>query len=440
MELINGNLKQIYKKYLFASFGGAILQSIYGFVDMIMVGWYHGPIGLASMAIIAPIWNVIYSFGLLTGIGASILFIIEKNSSKQDHTKANGYFTVGIILTTIISVLLWLSLILFEENILLSLGADTVLLPLAKSYLIPVKFSLPVFLFMQFMSASLKNDGSPSLVTKGVILGGVFNIIGDYFFVFTLEMGIFGAGLATCIGASLSLLVMLTHFRGTKNTLHLVRPKKFIKKSSKIITLGFSAFFIDIAMGILTMLFNIQIMKHLNSDALAVYGIIVNVSTFVQCCAYGVGQASQPILSASFGELKLDRINKLFRYNVATITVISAFWLILTLLFPTAFVYLFTNPSESVLIIAPSIIRLYCISFALLPFNIYSTYYFQATMKADIAFIISILRGLIISGALILALPILISESSIWLAMPITELVTFVYICAMLKRTNKKIE
>ena len=48
------------------------------------------------------------------------------------------------------------------------------------------------------------------------------------------------------------------------------------------------------AMGILTVLFNRQIMKYLGSDALAIYGPIIQVITFVQCCAYSVGQAAQP--------------------------------------------------------------------------------------------------------------------------------------------------
>ena len=58
-------------------------------------------------------------------------------------------------------------------------------------------------------------------------------------------------------------------------------------------------------MGILTVLFNRQIMRYLGADALAVYGLIINVSTFVQCCAYSMGQASQPIISTNFGAKKI---------------------------------------------------------------------------------------------------------------------------------------
>ncbi len=438
MNLIKGNIKQIYIKYLAASFGGAILQSVYGLVDMIAVGQYHGPSGSAAMAIIAPIWNVIYSFGLLTGIGASILFSIEKNATEDDQQKANSYFSVGLIMTVTISLILWLALVLFENQILIALGADEVLLPLAKSYLNPVKYSLPVFLFMQFFAAFLRNDNHPTLSTMAVILGGGFNILGDYVFVFVLDMGILGAGLATCLGATLSVIVMITHFKHKKNTLKLVAPKQMVKKINKIIVLGFSTFFIDIAMGLLTMLFNVQIMKYLNSDALAVYGIIVNVATFVQCCAYGVGQASQPILSANYGAKRFDRINKLFKYNVITILIISIFWVGVTMLFPEVFVHAFMKPSKSVLYIATSIIRLYCISFILLPFNIYITYYFQSTMKANLAFIISISRGLLISGTLILFLPLVAESNSIWYAMPLSEVITFIFVMLMIKKTKKE--
>ena len=102
-----------------------------------------------------------------------------------------------------------------------------------------------------------------------------------------------------------------------KNTLRLVRPTHFFGKLREISVTGFSAFFIDIAMGILTILFNRQIMAYLGTNALSVYGVIVNISTFVQCCAYSVGQASQPILSTNFGAGKGQRIRQTLRYALA---------------------------------------------------------------------------------------------------------------------------
>lgn len=429
MDLLEANTRQIYLKYLFASLGGAILPSVYGLVDMIVVGKYHGPAGAAAMAIIVPIWTALFSSGLLTGIGASILFSANKISNP------NKYFTIGLLLTSCIASFLWLSLVLFEDTILYALGADEILFPLVKSYLIPVKFSVPIFLFMLFMAAFLRNDNNPMLSTKAVIYGGVFNIFGDVFFVFTLDMGILGAGLATCLGALISLLVMLTHFRTKENTLRIVKVENVLALSRKIIVLGFPSFFVDIAVGILTVLFNLQIMKYLGSDSLAVYGIIVNIVIFVQCCAYGIGQASQPLLSVNYGAGKISRIKEIFRYNIISVAIVSIIWLISVQAFPNTFVHIFMATTDTILEITPSILRTYSLSFLLLPFNIYATYYFQSIMKAQVAFAISVARGLFMSGFLILLLPILFGGFGIWMAMPIAELLTFVGIVFVMKKS-----
>lgn len=92
------------------------------------------------------------------------------------------------------------------------------------------------------------------------------------------------------------------------------------------------------------------------------------------------------------------------------------------------------TPTDTILKIAPAIIRSYGISFLLLPLNIFSTYYFQALMKPITSFIVSVARGAVISGILILILPVVAPASSIWFAMPITELIVAIYVVTMMIR------
>lgn len=216
------------------------------------------------------------------------------------------------------------------------------------------------------LSAFLRNDKNPTLATIAVFSGGIFNIIGDYIFVFGFDMGI------------------------------------------------------------LTILFNRQIMRYLGTNELSIYGIIVNISTFVQCCAYSVGQASQPIISVNFGGKQGYRIKETLKYAIYTIVFFSLFWTSLSIWVPQIFVNIFMTPTKEILKMAPGIIGCYGLSFLLLPINVYSTYYFQALSKPKTAFIISLTRGLIISGFFILTLP-LISAQSLWLAMPLTEMIVAVY-------------
>lgn len=359
---LTGKIKTLYFKYLLAAFGSALITSIYSIVDMAMVGQYHGPAGTAALAVVAPIWNIIYSLELLMGIGGSVIFSMIRGQSKDKEDSSNEYFTVSILGAIVFSLIAWFVIIFFDKELLMLFGADESTLTLAREYVYPIKFVIPCFLFTQAMAAYLRNDKNPALATAAVLAGGVFNVFGDYFFVFTCNMGAMGAGLATAIGT------------------------------------GFSTFFIDIAMGILTILFNRKIMTYLGTNALSIYGVIVNVSTFVQCCAYSVGQASQPIFSTNYGAGKWDRVKETLKYALYTAGFFAILWTVLCLTIPNQFIHIFMTPTKEVLEIAPSIISTYGLSFLLLPINIFSTYYFQAIMKPNVAFIVSVARGLIISG------------------------------------------
>ena len=177
MDLLRGNIKHTYFKYLGAAFGSAMLASVYSLVDMAMVGQYQGPDGAAALAVVAPVWNIIYSLGLLTGIGGSVLSSTHRGQGKR--RQANQAFTVALGFTVILAAASWLGLIFFEVPLLRFFGGDEALIPLARDYLYPVKFSVPFFLFTQMLAAFLRNDGRPALATGAVLSGGVFNVLGD---------------------------------------------------------------------------------------------------------------------------------------------------------------------------------------------------------------------------------------------------------------------
>lgn len=433
MDLRKDSIRKLFFKYLFAAFGSSLISTIYGFVDMIVVGQYEGPDGTAALAVVAPLWNIIFSLGLLFGIGSSVLFGLMRGKGKSE----NEYFTAGFLGAAVVAAAVWLAVIFADVPIMRFFGADSTLMPLIERYILPIKYVIPTYLLGQFLSAYLRNDNAPGLATAAVLGGGILNIFGDVFFVFGLDMGMFGAGLATAVGNALSLLIMLTHFISGKNTLRLVRVSHLGEKMRRILTTGFSTFFIDVAMGIVTILMNRQIMAYLGTDALSVYGVIVNISTCVQCCAYSVGQASQPIISVNLGASQWQRIRSLLKYALYATAFFSVLSTAITMAEPIWIVRLFMDATPEVLKIAPSIIRTYGLSFILLPLNVFSTYYFQAHMKAGSAFAISVARGFLISGALILVLPMLMGGSGIWLAMPLTELVTaFGVIYLMIRYTR----
>lgn len=171
----------------------------------------------------------------------------------------------------------------------------------------------------------------------------------------------------------------------------------------------------------------------------SVYGLITNISMFVQCCAYSAGQASQPILSTNYGAASWGRIKETLKYALMTVALFGVFWTALIMAVPNGFVHIFMKPTQAVLQMAPSIMRRYGISFLLLPLNVFSTYYFQSMMKPAISFVVSVGRGLVISSALIMLLPAVAGADFIWFAMPVTEIVVAVFVICMMVRYTKRL-
>lgn len=405
MNLLTGKIKPLYLKYLGAAFGSACISSVYGLVDMAMVGQYHGPSGTAAMSVVMPIFNIIYSLGLFMGIGGSVLYSSEKG--RRENGCCNEFFSTALLGTAALAAIAWTGIVFFGEPLLRLFGAEQTLLPLTKAYLFPIKIVIPVFVFNQMLAAFLRNDNAP--------------------------------GLATAAGACITLLIMLTHFFSKRCTLKFVSIHYLFIKVKGILTTGFSTFFVDLAVGIMTMLFNRQIVRYLGTDALSVYGLIVNISMFVQCCAYSVGQASQPIFSINYGAEHWGRMKETLKYALGTVAFFGIFWTTLVVLVPNGFVRIFMKPTEEVLQIAPSIMRCYGISFLLLPLNIFSTYYFQSLMKPAASFVVSVGRGLVISGALIMLLPTVAKADFIWFSMPVTEIVIAVFVIYMMVRYTKRL-
>ena len=115
MDLLKDKVKPLFFRYLAAAFGSALTSSIYSVVDMAMVGQYQGPDGTAALAVVAPVWNIIYSFGLLAGIGGSVLFSTLRGSRKTRHEDENEYFTTALGLSVVFAALWWIVIAFFRR-------------------------------------------------------------------------------------------------------------------------------------------------------------------------------------------------------------------------------------------------------------------------------------------------------------------------------------
>lgn len=432
MDYLTSSTKALYRKYLTASLGSALVITIYSFVDTIAVGQSEGPAGTAAMAVITPIFGILVFFGILFGIGGSVLMNNAKGAGNEE--KGNAYFTTALILVVGFTVVTWVLFARFSKPILFFFGATQGTLPLVMRYVQWLIRCWPIFIFSTFIGAFVRNDNAPGLVMAGVISGGCFNIFGDWFFVFPLGMGMEGAAIATVLGTTLQCLILCSHLFRKCCGLKLAKPFRMGKAIRKIFVIGIGASLLDLGTVVLSTITNNQILRYGSEVELTIYGVMTTIAALVQAMYCGVGQAIQPLVSANFGGRQYGRVRQFLKMSVVTVLIMGVLFTALAECLPVPIVQLFMDATPEVLAAAPSSMRLYSLLYLFLGFTVLSTYYLQSVMRDRASMAIGILRSLVVSGLLLGLLPLFWGINGVWLALPISECIVTVVAAVFLSK------
>lgn len=435
MDLLKTDIKKLYRSYLVPSLSAAVVTSVYGFVDMIAIGRGVGADGAAALSIATPVFGVISLFGLLCGVGNSVYMGKARGEGRME--KANAYFSASLLLTVLFTILIWIAFIVFSVQICTFFGANEALMPLVKAYTDPIVWTMPFFIFSAYLSCVVRSDGAPDRVMAAVVTGGVFNVFADWFFVFPMAWGMTGAALATVLGTVIQFIVLCSHFFSKKCSLKLVKPFRLSIAFRNVLIAGFSAGVIDIAFIVLTVILNKQVLRYGGEAALTVFGVLITCSSMFQHLYSGVGQAIQPIVSMNFGAGQIQRIREVDKLSVMTALFMGIVFALAGVLFPLQLTTFFVDATPEVIEIAPGIVRIYFLSFLPMGINIQATYYLQSVMWTKWSNILSLLRGLILSGALVYLLPVLWGIDGVWWAMVITESVVVFFSVICLRKADK---
>lgn len=422
MDILTGNVSKVYHRFLFPSLFSGLVTTIYILVDMIVVGQYEGTVGAAAMACIAPFWPIFCCVSILFGLSGSVLF--SKAKGEQNESEARQSFTAATVLLGVVTFVIWLSIIFFDEWYLRLFGADDSIVPLAMRYMKWLKWGVPLYPAGLFLGMFVRSDGSPGLAGGSVIVGGLLNIVGDFVLTFTFDLGIEGAAIASVVGQLVADIILLSHFFKARNTLRFGKIKAFARRTKEILALGFPPFIGDISMSFLVILFNNQVMRYFGPTELAIYGIGSNIFSTFQTFSYGIGNAAQPIMAQNLGAKKYERVHKTAWLGIRTSLILSVALTAIMLLFPTQITRIYMSATEDVIAMAAPILRRYFICLLFMPLNVFATYCLQAVMKIRPTLVVSVLRGILLCGVLVYLMPAVFGAGSIWYVMLITEGVT----------------
>ena len=432
MDLIKDDVRKLFYKLLIPSIGGAAVVAAYSFVDTIAIGQGVGPNGTAACAVFLPIFTIADFIGILCGTGGSILYGKAKGSGQTE--KANAYFTGSILLVLLGALLVWALLFFFQNPVYRLFGADEVLLPYVREYGGTIIAALPSFVLIACFPAFLNVDGVPNLVLIAAIAGAVLNIFGDWFFVFPLDMGMFGAALATVLGSLIQLVIMGGYVLSKRSSYKFVKPYKLTIAFRKTVTNGFGTAFSSLAVIAMTFVVNNQIMKYADTAALAVYGMLGTVTALLTYIYTGTGQAVSPIASSGFGAGKPERYWESYRLGIRVNLFIGVVITAICMLVPGAITALFIKVTPEIMEMAPMILRIYAVSFLPLGINSFLCVYLQSIMRAEPAAIIAVMRGLIVNCALLCLLPLAFGATGIWTAFATAEVLVAVIALLYLHR------
>lgn len=420
MNLIRDNERSLFFHYLIPALGSAAVVSVYAFIDTIAVGQGVGYQGTAALAVVTPLFQVAAFFGILCGMGAGVRISIAQGAG--DRKMELRSFKASVIMMTLFSVLITMLFWVFRDPVYLMLGSSESISSYVHGYGDLLILIFPLMMFCSWGPFICRADHNPNLPLYSTLIGGAFNIFGDWFFVFPMKMGIFGAILATSIGYLVQVIVLASHFVSKKNTFTLRKVKAGFSEIMKMMQCGFGTAFLELALVVATVLMNNQIQHYMNESALAIYGVLLTISALFSHLFMGIGQAASPIISANYGAGLPERILKILRYTIITTAVFSILFFAIGWFFPDEIIVLFVKPTAEIMTLNKPIMQLYFLSFLFLGINTVVVYILQSVEKNISAAVLTLLRGVILIAILLFTLPVWFGSDGIWYSVILNDL------------------
>ena len=441
MDLGTMSVPKLFRKLLIPTLLGMVFSAIFIITDGIFVGKGIGSDAIAAVNITAPLFLINTGVALMFGIGASVIASI--NLSKGKVQIARVHITQAVIVSSLLLMLYSLFLFLNVKSIVVLLGSSARLLPLTVEY---VHWFSPFLVFSALLSSGLffvRLDGSPNYAMVCNVCAAVFNILGDWFFIYVMKLGMFGAALATSMGYIIGAVMILAYMLQKKRLLHLI-PVKVSRKSIRqtigstgyMCRLGFSTFLCQASVASMMFGGNAAFMRYLGEDGVAAYSVACFFFPIVLMVYNAIAQSAQPILSYNYGLGNKERVNTALQLSLGTAISCGLTVFIITLFFSSEIASLFVRPNTPAYVYASEGLPLFASGFICFGINMVAIGYYQSLERHRPATYVTILRGFIFMLLCFWLMPIFMGNKGMWMAVPMTELLTFIFILTIYSRSR----
>ena len=404
-----------------------VFISLYSVVDGLFIANFANNDAFAAVNLIFPFIMIIGSIGFMLGTGGTAL--VSKYLGEKKQEKANQTFSL-IVYTTMAFGLIFsvvgALLVRPVVNLMAHFSQDSTeaMIEYAVQYgqlmmLGQIAFMLQNVFHTFFMVAEKGRMGF--LFT---LLAGLTNIILDALFIAVLKMGILGAALGTILGYVVGGIGPLLYFVFKKNLpIRLGKTRLDFKDLFQAIYNGMSEFISNIAMNLVSVIYNAQLLRAYGVNGVSAYGVIMYISFVFAAIFIGYSIGMAPPVGYNYGAQNKEELHNILKKSWTSMGVLGIAMFVLSLSLAVPFAHLFGHGEQELinLIIRAAII--YSFAYLALGYSMFTSAFFTALNNGAVSTIISLCRTLIFQIGFAFLFPILFGDQSLWWALTAGELI-----------------
>ncbi len=404
-----------------------LFTSVYSVVDGFFVSNYVGKIPFAAVNLVMPLLTIFCSAGFMMGAGGNA--IVGKTLGEGQRALANRYFSLFLYVICGVGTLLAVLGIVFARPLVLLLGAEGEMLGYCVRYARIILCALPMFMLQNMFQVFFITAEKPRLGLFVTVFSGVLNIVLDALLVAVFPLGLTGAAIATALAQMAGGTVALVYFaRPNTGLLQICGIREAFARENRPGRMlaaacinGSSEMVSNIAMSVVSIVYNFQLMSYIGEDGIAAYGVIMYVGFLFVAIYIGYAMGVSPVVSFHFGAENRAELRNLRKLSMAVLAVTGVGMLVLSQSLAVPLSALYVGYDASLYSLTVHAFRIFNLSYLLCGFSIFISAFFTALNDGVTSAVISLLRTFVFQIASVLLLPLFCGIEGVWWSVIVSE-------------------
>ncbi len=412
-----------YRRLLLFTFPSVVMlvfTSIYGVVDGFFVSNYVGKTAFTAVNFIMPVLLILGCIGFMFGAGGGAL--IALTIGKGDREKANQIFSMLVYISLASGAVLAFLGILFLRLILSFLGAEGQMLEDCIIYGKIILLAIPAYILQYEFQCLFATAEKPKLGLYITVAAGLTNVVLDALFVAAFSWGLRGAAAATAFSQCVGGILPLIYFAGKNSSLLRLTKMQFDGRALlKTCTNGSSELMSNISSSLVSMLYNIQLLKYAGEDGVAAYGVLMYVNMIFLAAYIGFSVGVSPVIGYHYGAGNYEELKGLLKKSLTIIGVLALLMFGASQVLASPLSVMFVGYDKGLLEMTLHAFAIFAFSFLFAGFAIFASSFFTALNDGLVSALISFLRALVFQLAAVLLLPFIWGLDGIWFSIVTAE-------------------